>query len=250
HHCTRFSMYTIAEQLASRGFVVVAPDHRGNTLFDRWEGNEAPLTTETLDQRTADLRAVIDAVTDGSLDDAITPLVDADRIALVGHSFGSVSVGTIAQSEPRVLAVASLATPMENPLLAGVNISDISAPIFFVVADEDNSISSFGNTFIEQNHEGAADRAWLLRLPDAGHWSFTNIAGVDATLQPGCGDDERMTNGANFTYPPVADVTATVADAVSLFLLDAVLDVNAAEDALATWAASQDTLTPPSTEPQ
>jgi predicted dienelactone hydrolase len=68
----------LAEHLASRGFVVVSPDH------------QEPLDPSKLWQATVDrprvLRAVIDHMTTGG--DAASALVDTDRIAVAGHSYG------------------------------------------------------------------------------------------------------------------------------------------------------------------
>src|SRR5437868_730162 len=52
-HCTecfRFSMHSLAERLASRGFVVAAPDHLDNTRYDA----TAPLTNAFLAVRADD----------------------------------------------------------------------------------------------------------------------------------------------------------------------------------------------------
>lgn len=68
----------LAEHLASRGFVVVSPDH------------QEPLDPSKLWQSTVDrpraLRAVIDHLTTGGA--ALSAVVDTDRIALAGHSYG------------------------------------------------------------------------------------------------------------------------------------------------------------------
>ena len=44
--CTRWSAHAVMERLASHGFVVVAPDHEGDTLFDRLGRIESPLDNE------------------------------------------------------------------------------------------------------------------------------------------------------------------------------------------------------------
>jgi hypothetical protein len=44
------------ERLACHGFIVVAPDHVGDTLFDRLDGTESPLNNELVDVREADIR--------------------------------------------------------------------------------------------------------------------------------------------------------------------------------------------------
>ena len=68
----------LAEHLASRGFVVVAPDHQEAL-------DPSKLWQATVDRPRA-LRAVIDHMTTGG--DAVSALVDTDRIAVAGHSYG------------------------------------------------------------------------------------------------------------------------------------------------------------------
>ena len=68
----------LAEHLASRGFVVVSPDHQEPL-------DPSKLWQSTVD-RPRDLRAVIDHMTTGG--DALSALIDTDRIAAAGHSYG------------------------------------------------------------------------------------------------------------------------------------------------------------------
>ena len=60
--CTRWSAHAVMERLASHGFIVVAPDHIGDTLFDRLDESPAPLNNELVDVREADIRFLLDRV--------------------------------------------------------------------------------------------------------------------------------------------------------------------------------------------
>lgn len=214
HTCTRFSSFTMAQRLASHGIIVVAPDHAGNTLFD-----EAPLglSTETLDLRRADGVRALDALLNGELG-----MVDlnADAIGAVGHSFGSVTAGLIAQTDPRIAAAMGIAAPMENPLLPGVDIASLAVPLMLVVAEEDNSITEAGNALIRSNYDAAFGPIWKAEVADAGHWSFSDLCGVVEEFKPGCGDGERQTEpGETFTYLDPAqgrEISATLAAAFFL----------------------------------
>jgi len=76
-------------------------------------------------------------------------------------------------------------------------------PLGLLEATEDNSIGEPGNLFIRQNFSVANTPAYKLDIVDAGHWSVTNIAGLDEFFAPGCGDDLRQTDGEPFSYVPV-----------------------------------------------
>lgn len=201
HECTRLSGLSIAERLVSHGFVVVAVDHEGNTLWDRLDGASLPLDTETLELRVGDLEFARAQVWANAALADVAAVVDPDPAheGVFGHSFGSVTAGLYAQRHG-VGAVFGLAAPMENPLLAGVTITEISEPIGFLVAREDNSITELGNDLIRGNFMRAPGPAWKIEVADAGHWSVSDLNGLVEAFAPGCGDGERQTDGQPFTY--------------------------------------------------
>lgn len=94
----------LTEELARHGYVVVAPDHVGNTFLDY---DEALLPAMTV-LRPLDLRAAIDRMLKPQPQDPpwFAGLVDPQRIAVSGHSFGGYTA----------LAVAGL--PLEVPAVA------------------------------------------------------------------------------------------------------------------------------------
>ena len=83
HGSTSFAeqSFFMTEYFASHGFIVVAPDHTGNTYFD------GGIPTETFEFRPLDIRAVIDHVQALPADHLLHGLF-SDDIAMSGHSFG------------------------------------------------------------------------------------------------------------------------------------------------------------------
>lgn len=206
HNCVRFSGFSIAERLASHGFVVAAPDHQGNTLFDDLAGTGVELDAAFLQVRGADIRFVIDTLLDADADAIPADLrgkLDPERLGVYGHSFGAVTTGLVLQDDPRPKAGFALASPMENPLLEGVLIANISDPIAFLVAVEDNSITEIGNLFIRRNYDDATVPAWKAEVADAGHWSFSDICAVHPQFAACCGTDMRQTDLTEFDYLPI-----------------------------------------------
>lgn len=195
HNCTRLSNATSAIRLASHGFIVISVDHAGDTLWDSLDGNEGGLTTEALAGRVADLQRILDTETGFPFD-----AVDRTRVGVFGHSFGAVTAGRLAQLDERVHAAAALAAPMENPFIPGVLAVEVAEPVLFLVAQEDNSITEFGNMFIRQNFAKAPAAAWKLEVADAGHWSVSDLTGLIPGFAAGCGAGRRQTDGEDFTY--------------------------------------------------
>jgi predicted dienelactone hydrolase len=216
HTCLGLSGATIAAHLASYGVVVVAPDHTGNTLFDLLEGDGGELNEDTLAMRAADIEASIDAALSGD----VLPVgvaVDADKIGVMGHSFGSVTAGRVLSEDPRVQSAMAIAAPVDNPLLQGADAEALTEPVLMVLLEEDNSIGVLGNTVIENNFEALGGPGWLARVPDAGHWSVSDLCGVVDGFMPGCGDDERQSGGAPFSYIPADDGRASIAAVAAAF---------------------------------
>lgn len=76
----RFQSLFLMEHLASFGFVVIAADHPGSTIVD---DSQIPLNYA---QRPFDMLRLIDHAP--QINDELAAIIDMDRIALAGHSFG------------------------------------------------------------------------------------------------------------------------------------------------------------------
>jgi dienelactone hydrolase len=233
HECTRFSGMSIAQRLATHGFVVVTVDHTGNTLWDQIDMTGLPLDGTTLELRVGDLGFAIARARAELATMAGVTIADGP-IGVFGHSFGSVTAGLYAQrNAASVGAVFGLAAPMENPLLPGVTITEIDAPIGFLVAKEDNSISELGNELIRGNYSRAVGPAWKLEVADAGHWSVSDLVGIVPGFTPGCGAGTRQTDGQPFTYLPAATGRQIAASYVTAFFKATLGDDAGAEAYLA-----------------
>lgn len=93
------AMGWLATELAKAGFVVAGPNHPGTT-----GGYSTPADTPKLWQRTADISAVIDAVTKNP---AWSGFIDADRIGVVGFSLGGATAMELSGARANLEAFAS-----------------------------------------------------------------------------------------------------------------------------------------------
>lgn len=218
--CVRYSGASIAEQLASWGFAVVAPDHVDNTLFDQLDGTSVGVDPTFLPIRGEDITRVIDAV-EADVADVPEPLrgrLDVGRLGMMGHSFGSVTAGWVAERDDRVSAVVGIAAPMENPLLPGVSMAGIDVPLLLLLAQEDNSILEIGNNLLRGNFDDANEPVWLVEFIDAGHWSFSDVCALVEGFSPGCGDGIRQTVADEpFTYVDIEATRARAGDWITTF---------------------------------
>ena len=74
----------IMRHMATHGWVVVAPDHKDNTLA----GAVEPLPTKHYFERPLDIRATLDALEKLPDSDPLANKADTKRVVMSGHSFG------------------------------------------------------------------------------------------------------------------------------------------------------------------
>ncbi len=79
----------LTEHLASYGFVVIAADHPGSTLYDSiFSGNSQGIITSFAWRPLEVLREIALAETLTAAGGPLAGLIDTDRVAVSGHSFG------------------------------------------------------------------------------------------------------------------------------------------------------------------
>lgn len=144
----RYVHSDFAEVLATHGRIVVAPDHTGNTATDTILGTSDDPNLIAVN-RVTDAGAVLDAFTAGDVE-AIAPFtdaIDADRIAISGHSFGGFTalgavsgfdndLGSVA-ADPRIDAVVTLA-PFTT-FLSDERLATVDVPVLFIGATDDET---------------------------------------------------------------------------------------------------------------
>ncbi|MBI5501311.1 MAG: hypothetical protein HY907_13785 [Deltaproteobacteria bacterium] len=82
-----FQSFTFTTYLASHGFVVAAPNHAGNTMYDN--PSDEQMAQVSLD-RPIDMAFVLARMTDetSNPDSPLFGAVDVSRVGITGHSFG------------------------------------------------------------------------------------------------------------------------------------------------------------------
>jgi predicted dienelactone hydrolase len=205
----RFQNTFQVERLASHGFVVVSPDHTGNTLLDL--GQDPQSATN----RPLDISFLYDELTrlTGESGSTFAGWVDISvPFGVTGHSFGSFTSLSVASMDPRVGAALPIAAP--GPVSA-----TYSAPTLLMLGTEDKTIEEDLNQGIRNVYDVLPGPRWLVEVVDAGHYSFTIscLTGTGLGDGDGCGEAERFADGSPFTFPPAEEVWEVV-DAYSVAL--------------------------------
>ncbi len=134
HQSVRDQSFFLTEALAAHGYVVIAPDHAGNTLLD-FDPTLFDLNTMTFGAmflyRPIDITATIDRILQPQPGDPpwLTGLVDPQRIGMTGHSFGAWT--TLAVAGALVSPVSGLpdcATATADPICQAIVALKLGAP--------------------------------------------------------------------------------------------------------------------------
>jgi predicted dienelactone hydrolase len=194
----RFQSTYQVERLASHGFVVVAPDHTGNTVLDpvgdSQSGQNRPLDISFLyDELSAASRAA---------GGPFEGWVDTSRpFGVTGHSYGSYTSLAVAGTDARVAAAMPIAA-------LGPVSQTYSAATFLMLGVEDKTVGKDLNERIRRIYDALPGPRWLAEIVDGGHYSFSIACRTGSGLGDGdgCGEGVRFADGSRFVFPPLETV--------------------------------------------
>lgn len=200
----RFQSTHLTAALASHGYIVLAPDHEGNTLRDLLNAEEI-IPSDFLvsyQDRPRDLIFIHDWLRDAPEAADLREAADLSRVGAVGHSLGSITALRTAGIDPRIdVAIAQApAGYLATWLDVGRPLADLNIPVMLQVAGIDRTLPP----------EAHADTLWaeLARprfradFPTGGHFTFSDLCtldlvrvaetadlGVGNVLEDGCGPE-------------------------------------------------------------
>jgi predicted dienelactone hydrolase len=172
----RFQSFFLTEILASHGFVVVAPDHAGNTAADLILPGP-PFETR---DRPLDISLVITRMLEKNADpsDPFFEALDGIRIGVMGHSFGGFTTLAMTsgfQDVPPDLRVRAL-VPI-SPAVGGLSDEQLAAidrPEIVIGGTADITVP-IDPSSVRAFELPIARPRYRIDVQDAGHNSFTNI---------------------------------------------------------------------------
>jgi len=217
----RFQNFTMANHLASRGFLVVAPDHTCNAMIAPLP--DGPVFFSFADipfslwERIADIRFLIE-VFSARPPEMFECRLDTERIGLWGHSFGGITAIETVKVEPRVSAMLQLAA-FGFP---GVP-ADLDLPSMYMWGEQDKMMGPFVSL-----HDGIIDAMptpkYVLNFFDTGHFAFSDLcrfAAVIAEFGDGCGSGTRIGTGEPYENPDHETLHAILNPYAAAFFLSA-----------------------------
>jgi predicted dienelactone hydrolase len=178
----RFQSIFLASHLASHGYIVVSPDHHGNTFLDIGAGI---VDAQSAVNRPLDMRFVLDEMLahNATPDDFFRGAIDPARIGMSGHSFGGYTTFALAAgtyADTRIGAFLPLAPAV---LFDDAFFQSITAPILIQGGSLDvtTPFDSQQLAPYEQLMSGA-NVVGLAEILGAGHFSFSDVCEVPREL--------------------------------------------------------------------
>ena len=169
----------LTTHLASWGFVIVAPDHVGNT-FPEMAGVEDESARREIHrraraQRPTDLLQSMRALVDEGHAQSRRPPIDVARLGLLGHSFGGWTALKGPARESRIRAVCGLA-PASEPFVGRRAFEPGELPLppeirSLIIAAEDDILVDLESS-VRPLHERLGAEAELAVLDRADHFHF------------------------------------------------------------------------------
>ncbi|GAA2143703.1 alpha/beta hydrolase family protein [Glycomyces algeriensis] len=215
---TRTANTVLAEEWASRGYIVATVDHpydaaltyvddepiySRNALTTADEAEIAAINRANIETRSADLSFVLTRL--DTLPGDLAARIDTGRAAVAGHSRGATAALAALAADPRFDAAVHLDGGLEPTLLPGL----FSQPALSITSP----ISADRNPDYLSTLDAALalgpDETYRLELPESGHFSFTDAALYFPPVPSAVGTIGR-TEGLHAT----ADATMAFLDAV------------------------------------
>jgi predicted dienelactone hydrolase len=175
----RFISSFLTENLASHGFVVVAPDHTGNTAIDAVTGQIVERKQNEIN-RVGDVRATLDdaLARNANTGDLLYKSIDPEKIGIMGHSLGGMTsiIGTVGHlgvpGYPKIKAIVGLAAYTKTIPLA--ELKKVKVPTMLISGTLDTTSKLKPNTVRTWNAIPARP-LYRVDLIKGAHQSFSDI---------------------------------------------------------------------------
>jgi len=234
----RIQSFFFAAHLASHGFVVVSPDHHGNTFVDSLAGIVDP---EAAINRPLDMSFLIDEFLTFNSDPGnfFEGAIEPSKIGVSGHSFGGYTTFALAGgtfplgtfTDSRVKAILPQAPAASDTFFPEDFFSTITIPTLIVGGSIDETTPFPGNQqYPFDNLPSGASVVGVGELIGGGHFSFSDFCEVPRDILAFMGGFEEACEPRHLPWRHAQDIVKYL----SLSFFDGILNGNG--DALARLA--------------
>jgi len=176
----RWQSVSLVVHLASHGYIVAAPDHEGNTVWDLIrDGYSDSSTMQSAPYRLDDVKFVIDWLIDqnekkGSF---LEGTVDGRDIGVSGHSFGGFTAVTMPCVDNRVKAALGESPAIKASTIWGCDLAKYPVPLMAMGGTMDQTLN-YKDQYCSYR-EVEAPAKYLCQIDKAGHYTFSDICSLD-----------------------------------------------------------------------
>src|SRR5262249_19848832 len=151
--------------LATRGFIVVAPPHPGNTIFEFPNCGTGNAQAKAFVERPKDMMFVLDQILAAGQDprSPFFGAVDGNRVAMTGHSFGGLTTFLVASQDPRIKVAVAMA-----PAVLGSQ--HFTMPSLIMLGNVDSVVN---NPAARDAYAASSMPKLLVEIEHAGHYAFS-----------------------------------------------------------------------------
>lgn len=153
--------------VATRGFIVAAPPHPGNTIFEFPQCDTPQAAVPSALERPRDIRFVLDQMLAADQDPAslFFGTIDETRIGMAGHSFGGYTTYVAVQADSRY----KVAVPMAPAVPASMPV--LTIPSLMMRSKLDSLVN---NDAIQHEYDLASPPKFLVEIENAGHFAYSD----------------------------------------------------------------------------
>ncbi len=244
----RFQSTYLTVLLASHGYIVVAPDHEGGTLYDalRDQLQNVAIGVET---RPQDLLYLINRMGRLPEGDPLTGMIDFDKIGMTGHSFGGLASLRAAAMDKRIKAIVPQSPPNADICWLGLpQPVKLDIPVMLQSGGLDKTLKF--DQHITPTWPLLSKPRYMLKINKGGHFTFSDLCGFDlvriaSSIKieiPGANLDNVLNDGCG-TEAPVASVAQPIINNYAIGFFNVYLRGSEGTKARLNQAAA-DALTP------
>ncbi|MGI5346900.1 alpha/beta hydrolase family protein [Streptomyces sp. CA-250714] len=185
---------SVAEELASHGYVVVTIDHPGDATEVEFPDNslresvlrgdprtDPPLFRTVIDTRVADTRFVLDQLENLAAErNELGRTLDLRRIGVYGHSAGGTTAAQAMYEDRRIKAAVNMEGFLDHPggELFPVAAHRVDRPLLLLRSD-----GFTGRSELERSWSVVRGAVHRRQIGNAAHWVFTDYASMAPQLQ-------------------------------------------------------------------
>lgn len=185
----RFQSVFQTPHLASHGYVVISPDHHGNTLYDLFinpNAQDPSQLAKAASNRPLDMKFSMEQIkkrveTEGEL---LYGLAKFDKVGSTGHSFGGMTSVLVTRILDNLAVIIPQAPHTSLTELLGVkpeHLYDMPAMVLAAVKDNtldyQNEQKGFFDKLLTDSYYG--EERHLVSFTKGGHFTFSNICQLD-----------------------------------------------------------------------